>query len=107
MATTEVDEYTESPLGKFLDDVALVTDMADSVKQSAEKRHVANMMTIHASKGMEFETVYLVGMEEGTLPAGQALQQEDKNSVAIEEERRVCYVAMTRAKSELVMVSAR
>lgn len=53
------------PLGAFLDDVALITELADS---SVEERFVVNMMTIHASKGTEFDTVFVVGAEDGTLP---------------------------------------
>lgn len=56
---------------------------------------------VHASKGMEFDSVFLVGLEEGTLPTSQALE---KDKTSIEEEKRLCYVAMTRAKSELLMV---
>lgn len=65
------DGFTQSPLGNFLDDVALVTDMADSAERSTEQRFVAKMMTIHASKGMEFDTVFFVGIEDGTLPTSQ------------------------------------
>jgi superfamily I DNA/RNA helicase len=62
---------TLSPLGNFLDDVALVTEMADSAERSTEVRLVASLMTIHASKGMEFDTVFFVGIEDGTLPTMQ------------------------------------
>lgn len=62
------DGIDESPLTSFLDDVALVTDMAE---RSAEERFVVNLMTIHASKGMEFDTVFVVGNEDGTLPTSQ------------------------------------
>jgi hypothetical protein len=97
-------EFAESLLGNFLDDVALVTDMADDAARddSVEKRLVANLMTIHASKGMEFDGVFLVGNEDGTLPTKMAIV-EGNDSVAIDEEKRLCYVAMTRAKTHLVM----
>jgi hypothetical protein len=96
-------DFVQSPLGIFLDDVALVTDMAKrSESSTTEKRLVASLMTIHASKGMEFDTVFIVGMEEGTIPTQKALS-EGKGSVALEEEKRLCYVAMTRAKTELIM----
>lgn len=65
------DGLTQSPLGNFLDDVALVTDMADRTEGLTEQRFVANLMTIHASKGMEFDTVFFVGIEDGTLPTNQ------------------------------------
>jgi DNA helicase II / ATP-dependent DNA helicase PcrA len=63
--------FSESSLGNFLDDVTLVTDMVESTEASAEERLVVNLMTIHASKGLEFDTVYLLGMEDGTLPTSQ------------------------------------
>lgn len=92
----------ESPLGNFLDDVTLVTDMVDIADSPSEERFVIKLMTIHGSKGLEFDTVYLLGMEDGTLPTSQALN-EGMGSVTFEEERRLCYVAMTRAKTELVL----
>lgn len=64
-------EVNQSPLGNFLDDVALVTEMTDNAERSTEDRFVANLMTIHASKGMEFDTVFFVGIEDGTLPTMQ------------------------------------
>jgi DNA helicase-2/ATP-dependent DNA helicase PcrA len=97
-----IDEFTQSPLGTFLDDVSLVTEMADAAERSGEERFVASLMTIHASKGMEFDSVFVVGNEDGTFPTSQALQ-EGSGSVVLEEERRLCYVAMTRAKTELFM----
>jgi ATP-dependent exoDNAse (exonuclease V) beta subunit len=97
-----IDEFTQSPLGTFLDDVSLVTEMADAAERSGEERFVASLMTIHASKGMEFDSVFVVGNEDGTFPTSQALQEGD-GSVVLEEERRLCYVAMTRAKTELFM----
>ena len=65
------DEVTQSLLGNFLDDISLVADMANITDRSTEMRFVANLMTIHASKGMEFDTVYVVGLEDGTLPKYQ------------------------------------
>jgi ATP-dependent exoDNAse (exonuclease V) beta subunit len=92
-----------SPLSNFLDDVALVTDIkGDAETTSGEKRLVVNLMTIHASKGMEFDAVFVVGNEDGTFPSNQALQEGD-GSIALEEEKRLCYVAMTRAKTQLIM----
>ena len=89
----------ESPLRSFLDDVALVTDLAE---RSADERFVVNLMTIHASKGKEFDTVFVVGNEEGTFPTSQAIQSGEQ-STELEEEKRLCYVAMTRAKTELFL----
>lgn len=98
------DQPAETPLTNFLDDVALVTDMADDVTDpdAADKRLVVNLMTIHASKGMEFDGVFLIGNEDGTLPTKLAIM-EGEGSVALDEEKRLCYVAMTRAKTHLVM----
>jgi ATP-dependent exoDNAse (exonuclease V) beta subunit len=92
-----------SALSNFLDDVALVTDIkGDAEPTSGEKRLVVNLMTIHGSKGMEFDAVFVVGNEDGTFPSNQALQ-DGAGSVALEEEKRLCYVAMTRAKTQLIM----
>jgi DNA helicase-2/ATP-dependent DNA helicase PcrA len=66
------DEFAESALGTFLDDVALVTDMSE---KSADERFVVNLMTVHASKGMEFDTVFVVGNEDGTFPTYQVRLQ--------------------------------
>jgi hypothetical protein len=98
------DEFEmETALGNFLDDVSLVTDITGNAeKASQESRLVVNLMTIHASKGTEFDTVFVVGNEEGTLPSGLSLQ-EGEGSVALEEEKRLCYVAMTRAKTQLIL----
>ena len=104
----ELDEAGgESPLGLFLDDVALLTETESDADESAsspsgDKRAVANLMTIHASKGMEFDAVFLVGNEEGTFPTHRSIS-EGEGSVALDEERRLCYVAMTRAKTHLVL----
>jgi ATP-dependent exoDNAse (exonuclease V) beta subunit len=96
------DEFqNESALGNLLDDVALVTDLA-SETDSGDSRLVVNLMTIHASKGTEFEAVFVVGNEDGTFPTSRAIQ-EGEGSVPLEEEKRLCYVAMTRAKTHLVM----
>jgi DNA helicase-2/ATP-dependent DNA helicase PcrA len=65
------DDFKQSPLGAFLDDVALVADMSDNTENSKENRFVVNLMTIHASKGMEFDVVFVVGNEDGTLPTSQ------------------------------------
>jgi DNA helicase II / ATP-dependent DNA helicase PcrA len=96
----------KSPLGAFLDDVALITDISNDEDSgqdtSPEKRFVVSLMTIHCAKGMEFDCVFVVGNEDGNLPSSQAIQAGE-GSVALEEERRLCYVAITRAKSELIL----
>lgn len=101
--TTSVEE--DSPLGNFLDDVSLLTEIdgENNDSDSTEKQRIAaNLMTIHASKGMEFEAVFLVGNEEGTFPTQRSIM-EGEGSVELDEERRLCYVAMTRAKTHLVL----
>ncbi len=97
------DNSEEVPIGKFLDDVALITEIAPDESDVDDKsRVVANLMTIHSSKGMEFDAVFIVGNEEGTFPTQQALD-EGEGSIELSEERRLCYVAMTRAKTHLVL----
>ena len=90
---------TDATLSGFLNEIALYTDL-----DSAEfGDNCVTLMTIHAAKGLEFPVVYVVGMEEGIFPNSNALY-EDKR---MEEERRLCYVAMTRAKERLVLTNAR
>lgn len=91
----------DSALSSFLDDVALVSDIAEANNED-NNRLVVSLMTIHASKGTEFDCVFVVGLEEGTLPCNPALQ-EGAGSVQLEEEKRLCYVAMTRAKTRLIL----
>mmetsp|Transcript_10639 Transcript_10639/g.23496 ORF Transcript_10639/g.23496 Transcript_10639/m.23496 type:complete len:1242 (+) Transcript_10639:284-4009(+) len=96
-------EPMEIPLGNFLDDVALIADLApDESDIESDGRIVANLMTIHSSKGMEFDAVLLVGNEEGTFPSQRSIG-EGEGSIELAEERRLCYVAMTRAKTHLVL----
>ena len=102
-------ETSMPPLGIFLDDVALLTDVdynndddTNMNNNDAPERAVANLMTIHASKGMEFDVVFLVGNEEGTFPTQRAINEGD-GSMELEEERRLCYVAMTRARTYLFL----
>ena len=96
-AAQDAQERGES-LAEFLDHAALVSD-ADSY--SAEAR--VTLMTLHAAKGLEFPLVFLAGMEEGLFPSSRTLIDPD----GLEEERRLCYVGMTRAMDTLVMTRAR
>jgi len=99
------DGLQESPLGNFLDDVALIADLTPDESDSegdARGRVVANLMTIHSAKGLEFDAVFLVGNEEGTFPTQRAIS-EGEGSIELSEERRLCYVAMTRAKTHLML----
>ncbi|MEK7517216.1 MAG: UvrD-helicase domain-containing protein [Patescibacteria group bacterium] len=92
-------------LGEFLENVALVEQeyMPDHPKTSGEKKNAVTLMTLHAAKGLEFPVVFIVGMEEGLFPHSRSLM--DKNE--LEEERRLCYVGMTRAKQKLFLTYAR
>ena len=95
------EETEEEPtLSGFLEEVALIADI-DSV--DASDNHVL-LMTLHSAKGLEFPYVYLAGMEDGMFPSFMAIGSED--STDIEEERRLCYVGITRAMKELTMCSA-
>jgi len=82
-------------VSKFLEDIALLQDL-DKIKNSDNK---ITLMTMHASKGLEFPTVFIVGLEEGLFPHSRTLI----NPSEIEEERRLCYVAITRAKEKLIL----
>ena len=86
-------------LSGFLEEASLMTD-ADNYDAGAD---VVTMMTMHAAKGLEFPVVFLPGFEEGVFPGTQSMFEPQK----IEEERRLCYVAMTRAKERLYLLSAR
>ena len=90
----------ENPtLSGFLDEVALYTDL-DS---QSDADNCVTMMTMHSAKGLEFPQVFVVGMEEGLFPGNRAMGDPEE----MEEERRLCYVAMTRAKEKLTMTNAR
>ena len=90
----------ENPtLSGFLDEVALYTDL-DS---QSDADNCVTMMTMHSAKGLEFPQVYVVGMEDGLFPGNRAMGDPEE----MEEERRLCYVAMTRAKQKLTMTNAR
>jgi len=85
-------------LENFLEEVALMSTV------DAESDHdKVTLMTLHAAKGLEFPVVFMVGMEEGLFPSMRALEEGPKN---LEEERRLCYVGMTRAREELHMLYA-
>ena len=92
-------EHAEEPtLGGFLDEVALYTDL-DSME---EGDNCVTLMTMHAAKGLEFPVVFTVGMEEGVFPGFRSIGEEEE----LEEERRLCYVALTRAKERLYLTCA-
>ena len=89
----------DATLAGFLNEIALYTDL-DGVDGGDD---CVTLMTIHAAKGLEFPAVYVVGMEEGIFPGASAQYDQDE----LEEERRLCYVAMTRAKEKLTLTNAR
>ncbi len=91
----------EGGLAGFLEEVALVADI-DSYKEGEE---AVSLMTLHSAKGLEFPYVFIIGMEEGIFPGYRAVMYGDEKD--IEEERRLCYVGITRAKEELFLSHAR
>jgi DNA helicase-2/ATP-dependent DNA helicase PcrA len=92
------EDAVEPALGGFLDDTALFTDLDKYI----EEDNAVTLMTIHASKGLEFPTVFLAGMEEGIFPGIRSAH----DPFAIEEERRLCYVGVTRARERLFVLCA-
>ena len=99
-ATFEAESGSRS-LDEFLEQVALVADV-DSLNQSEER---VTLMTLHSAKGLEFPKVYLAGMEEELFPSAMSVFSPDPTD--LEEERRLCYVGITRAQKELVLTAAR
>lgn len=98
--TSEFDATEPEPnLSSFLESVALIADV-DSLNESGD---AVTLMTLHSSKGLEFPVVFLMGMEEGVFPHSRALRSDSE----LEEERRLCYVGMTRAREELHLTFAR
>jgi len=91
-------ENDEPTLSAFLEEIALVSDL-DSM-DSDENRVI--LMTVHAAKGLEFNNVYLVGLEEGIFPGNQSIYGGNED---IEEERRLAYVAITRARKKLTVTN--
>lgn len=86
-------------LGEFLEEISLVSD----VEEYKNNTNVVTLMTIHSAKGLEFDNVFLIGMEEGLFPHANCLNDAEE----LEEERRLCYVAVTRARKRLWLVNAR
>ncbi|WP_298714903.1 ATP-dependent helicase [Chitinophaga sp.] len=105
-----IKEFTETPTedGELLDDKSLgiylqqITLLTDADNTNDENSDVVKLMTIHASKGLEFPVVFNVGLEEGLFPSGLSINSREE----LEEERRLFYVAVTRAKSRLFITYA-
>ena len=95
-------EVTEgiASLGEFLENISLVSDVNEQKEDNNEK---VTLMTMHAVKGLEFDYVFVIGFEEGLFPHSNCFDSNDE----LEEERRLCYVAITRAKKKLYLINAR
>jgi DNA helicase-2/ATP-dependent DNA helicase PcrA len=100
--TMEYDQTAvEGNLTEFLGEISLITDWDQA--QNQEARDVAWIMTMHMAKGLEFDQVFVIGMEEGIFPHFRSMM----NAREMEEERRLCYVALTRARKRLYLTHAR
>ncbi len=95
---SELDDGEEISLSGFLEDVSLVAD-SDQIPDGEDHGGVVTMMTLHTAKGLEFPTVFLTGMEEGIFPHSRTLGERSE----IEEERRLAYVGLTRARKRLYL----
>jgi DNA helicase-2/ATP-dependent DNA helicase PcrA len=91
------EEYSTRTLDEFLENVALVSDQ-DTIKEG----NVPTLLTLHAAKGLEFSVVFLVGLDDGILPHSRSFDQPE----SMEEERRLFYVGITRAKEKLYLIRA-
>ena len=92
-------ESADNTLADFLEGITLASD-TDEIDENQDK---VTLMTLHSAKGLEFPVVFLVGMEEGIFPGYKSIQEES----GLEEERRLCYVGMTRAKERLFLTCSR
>lgn len=100
--TASMEANTESDtMGEIIDQIALLSETKGVEKAEL---NAVKLMTAHSSKGLEFDTVFIIGAEEGVFPHANSLNENTKN--AIEEERRLFYVAMTRAKRKLYITRA-
>ena len=100
VASRYADKYKGRSLEMFLNEIALIEQEQD--KNQDGSGNYVNLMTLHSSKGLEFDYVFMIGMEEGLLPHSRAFVEEDE----LEEERRLCYVGITRAREKLFMTFA-
>ncbi len=93
------EEFAENSLSEFLEGITLSSDL-DNMEETEES---VTLMTLHSAKGLEFPVVFLVGMEEGIFPGHQAMMEPKE----LEEERRLCYVGITRAKENLFLTCSK
>ena len=91
-------EQADATLSDFLDSIALVSD----VDKLDDQTEAVTLMTMHSAKGLEFKVVFLVGMEDGLFPSKRSIEEDE----SVEEERRLCYVGITRAKKKLYITNA-
>ena len=104
-ATEDFQEQNrDASLAAFLDQVALITDLEQqtSAQNGRASGDYVTLMTLHNAKGLEFSVVFMVGMEEGLFPHSRSAESDEE----LEEERRLCYVGITRAKEKLVLTHA-
>ncbi len=94
------EKYGKKSLEMFLNEINLIEQ--EQEKNQDGSGNYVNLMTLHSSKGLEFDYVFMIGMEEGLLPHSRSFMEEDE----MEEERRLCYVGITRAKQKLFMTFA-
>ncbi|MFC1842119.1 ATP-dependent helicase [Candidatus Dependentiae bacterium] len=97
-ATKFMEKEGTKTISEFLQEVALMQASSHALNEDEDKDHVT-MMTLHAAKGLEFDTIIIVGVEEGILPSARSLYEDD----SLEEERRLFYVGITRAKERLLL----
>jgi DNA helicase II / ATP-dependent DNA helicase PcrA len=99
----ESDNGQRGTIAGFLHEVALTGNEYSDDKETKLERNAVALMTLHAAKGLEFPEVYMVGMEEGTLPHHRSIAEP---GAAVDEERRLCYVGVTRAQRRLTLTLA-
>ena len=92
-------QYGVVSLSEFLDEISLVSD----VEEHKNRTDVVTLMTVHSAKGLEFNHVFIIGLEEGIFPHSMCLYSNNE----VEEERRLCYVAVTRAKEKLTILNTK
>lgn len=98
------EQHRDASLSAFLDQVALITDLEQqtSAENGGVRGDYVTLMTLHNAKGLEFSVVFMAGMEEGLFPHSRSAESDEE----LEEERRLCYVGITRAKEKLVLTHA-
>jgi DNA helicase-2/ATP-dependent DNA helicase PcrA len=97
----EYEESADEPsLSSFLQEISLYSDQ-DALRDGRENGGQVTLMTLHNAKGLEYRAVFMLGLEEGIFPHSRSIEEND-----VEEERRLCYVGMTRAKEKLTMLHA-